>query len=59
MRLKYCIGIILIMAQPAFSQTGAGRIQGTVTDISTAVLPGAKVTATHLPTARQLVTTTN
>lgn len=42
-----------------FAQTGMGKIQGTVNDASGAVVPGAKVTATHVPTARQSSTTTN
>ncbi len=41
------------------AQTGAGRIQGTVRDASGAVVPGAKVTAVHLPTARESSTTAN
>jgi hypothetical protein len=47
------------MAHSAIAQTGAGRIQGTVKDATGAVVPGAKVTATHVPMARQSTTSTN
>lgn len=42
-----------------FAQTGMGKIQGTVNDASGAIVPGAKVSATHVLTARQYNTTTN
>ncbi|MBI3210533.1 MAG: carboxypeptidase regulatory-like domain-containing protein [Candidatus Solibacter usitatus] len=43
----------------AYGQTGVGKIQGTVKDVSGAVLAGANVVATHVPTAREFRTATN
>jgi hypothetical protein len=55
-----CLGFLFLLSVGyAVAQTGAGRIQGTLTDASGAVVPGAKVAATHIPTARQSNTTTN
>ncbi len=55
-----CVALLfLLLAGWAFAQTGAGRIQGTVNDASGAVVPGAKVTATHVPTGRPSSTTSN
>ena len=51
--------LFLFCAASLFAQTGAGRIQGNVKDASGAVVPGAKVIATHVPTARESVTVTN
>ena len=51
--------VALLAAQLAFSQTGTGKIQGTVKDASGAVVPGAKVTATHKQSARAYGTSTN
>ena len=46
---SFLIALILIsgVSLPAFSQTQTGRIWGTVTDSSGAVVPGATVTATN------------
>jgi len=57
-RILVCIAL-LVLAESVMAQTGAGRIQGTVTDTSGAVVPGARVTATHIATARQFATTSN
>ena len=59
MRLAPICLLSLLLTGFAASQTGAGRIQGTVKDASGAVVPAAKVTATHLPTARESATQTN
>jgi hypothetical protein len=42
-----------------YAQTGTGNIQGTVTDASGAVVPRAKVLATHTATAREYSNVTN
>jgi hypothetical protein len=46
----------LVLALTVWSQTGTGIIQGTVTDPSGAVLPGAHVAITHTQTSRQYTT---
>ena len=43
----------------ALAQTGTGNIQGTVTDATGAVVPKAKVLATHTATAREYSNVTN
>ena len=47
------------MCIPALAQVQAGRIVGTVTDPSKAVVPGAKVVITNLGTAQLQTLTTN
>jgi len=59
MRVRCLCLLFLLLAKCALARTGAGRIQGTVNDTSGAVVPGAKVTATHVPTGRPSGTTTN
>src|SRR5687767_6986468 len=49
-RWMLCALILLVSAIPTFGQTGSGTIQGTVTDPTGAVVPGAAVTATHIAT---------
>src|SRR5437762_1525445 len=51
--LFLCSGLTLL------GQTGVGGIQGTVKDASGAVMPAAKVTDIHVPTAREYDTVTN
>ncbi|MGC8792512.1 MAG: carboxypeptidase-like regulatory domain-containing protein [Bryobacteraceae bacterium] len=51
--------LLVLVAGGARSQTGMGKIQGTVKDVTGALVPGATVTATHTATARQYRTTTN
>ena len=53
------VWLVLIAAIPALAQTGMGKIQGTVTDSSGAVIPAAKVSAEHAQTAARHTTTTN
>src|SRR5579864_307216 len=43
-------GLLLCSARPSFAQVTTGNIIGTVTDQTHAVLPGATVVATHVPT---------
>ncbi len=62
MRFKFWVlllAVVLCAPEAALSQAGLGVIQGTVQDASGAVVPGAKVTATHVSTARQYNTTAN
>lgn len=49
----------LTILPAALAQTGVGKIQGTVRDASSAVVPGANVTAIHTLTAREFRTTTS
>ena len=59
------IGVVLLITlcltvlPGLYAQTGNGSIQGTVKDVSGAVIPGAKVVLVHLDTNRQYETTTN
>lgn len=50
---------LLVPAFLCWGQTGAGNIQGTVKDISSAVVPQARVTIVHTETSRQYTTETN
>jgi hypothetical protein len=45
-RLAVCLGSLALATAPAFAQDFRGRINGTVTDNTGAVLPGVTVTAT-------------
>ena len=52
-RCLVCALIVLITDSLAKAQTGSGTIQGTVTDPTGAVVPGASVTATNIATGVQ------
>src|SRR5574340_10566 len=41
---------LVLASQPAFSQTGAGSVSGTVRDANEAVIPGASITLTNSET---------
>ncbi|HUQ90832.1 MAG TPA: carboxypeptidase-like regulatory domain-containing protein [Bryobacteraceae bacterium] len=58
-KLTLLLGLAFAFAQFLPGQTGTGKIQGTITDVSGAVVPGAKVGVTHVQTARQYTTTSN
>ena len=58
MKLRLLI-LLLLLGRFSFAQTGMGKIQGTVRDVSGAVVPGAKVSVTHIQTARSYSTATN
>ena len=62
MRLpKLCIlflALLCLIATAVFSQSTSGSMSGTVTDPNGAVVPGAKVVATHVPTNRDYETVT-
>src|SRR5918996_3376757 len=49
----------LISTAPAFAQSSMGTVEGTVTDTSGGVLPGAVVTLINVATNVQLIRTTN
>ena len=60
MRATRTLGFLLVLLPGAVrAQTGTGNIQGTVKDVSGAVVPEAKVIITQTQTARQFDTTTN
>src|SRR5439155_8376494 len=50
---------IAMSALTLTAQTGSGRVQGVVTDASSAVVAGAKVTILHTATMREYATTAN
>jgi hypothetical protein len=50
---------ILLFVTTAFAQRGSGRILGTGTDTSGAVVPGATVTITNVATHVETTTVTN
>ncbi len=62
MRLfKTCIlllALLCVIATAVYSQTTSGSMSGTVSDPNGAVIPGAKVVATHEPTKRDYETVT-
>src|SRR5271155_5392581 len=55
------VAIVMFLASAAFAQTNRGSISGTVTDPSSAVVPGATVKVTNMGTneARIVTTATN
>ena len=50
MRLRWTPLVWLLVAGTLFAQTFRGGIRGTVTDATSASVPGATVTATHVGT---------
>ena len=61
MKLVPGLATLLVLASlPAFAQTsGAATLQGTVKDTSGAVIPGAKITATHIESGVKAETIAN
>ena len=59
--LRCTLTLLLLgsLASPAFSQNATGAINGTVTDPSGAVIPGATVTLTHDDTSTTTTKTTD
>ena len=55
----FAIGICLLLNGAAFAQTNTGRISGTVTDTTNAVVPGAAVTVTNDETHLEAKATTD
>jgi hypothetical protein len=51
--------LALLFLPAAYTQTGVGKIQGTVKDATGAVVPAANVSAVHTRTAREYRSTTN
>jgi hypothetical protein len=58
-RLLASLSLLALLSNRAPAQTGTGKVEGTVTDTSRAVVPGAKVSLTHVPTSRRFETSTN
>jgi Carboxypeptidase regulatory-like domain/TonB dependent receptor len=58
-RIARILIIFSLTVVSAFAQTETGRIIGTLTDTSGAVIPGATVTLTHVQTNRETVATTD
>jgi hypothetical protein len=57
--LQKALFSLLVSVVAALAQTGTGNIQGTITDMTGAVVPGAKVTITQTRTSLSSTTTTN
>jgi Carboxypeptidase regulatory-like domain len=57
-RALLAIGLLVVLVQVGFTQTDTGRIAGTVTDTSGAVVSGATVTVTNQGTDRVVTVTT-
>ena len=57
-RLPWAVVCLLLLGGRAAAQTGTGRISGTVTDVTGAVVPGGTVTAVHEETGIAHVTAT-
>ncbi len=58
--LVLTLGLALSLTVPTFCQTQVlGKISGTISDKSGAVIPGAKITATNKDTQLTSTTTTN
>jgi hypothetical protein len=53
------VALLASLAAPVAAQDTTGQIQGAVRDASGAVLPGATVSARHLPTGRVIETVAN
>lgn len=55
------ITVLCVLTTPAvvLSQTGSGRIQGTITDSTGAVMPNAAVSLEHVQTANKFQSTSN
>ena len=60
-RLVLALALCLLLGSPAFGQSQAvnGTIEGTVADVSGAVLPGVTVTVTNIDTGASRAVVTN
>ena len=58
MRLRFLL-LLCALSAAVYGQTGTATIQGTVKDVTGAVVPGAAITAEHSDTARRYSTTAN
>ena len=54
LKISIAFGLCVLLASAAFGQSATGRIQGTVTDTTGAVVPGATITVTNVGTAREV-----
>src|ERR1051325_2798116 len=62
MQIRTClkgVAYLCLFAAICLAQTGTGNIQGTVKDVSGAVIPGAKVTLLRVDTNETTTTETN
>src|SRR6266700_607226 len=57
-RIFPCLCVLSLSISSLFGQAGRGAINGSVTDSSGAIIPGAMVTATDTATASKLTATT-
>lgn len=58
-RLILSSALMLLCVVPVLAQSDTGRLEGTVTDQTGAVVPGATVTATNVGTNKRAVASTN
>src|SRR5438045_1372963 len=58
-RFRWAVFVVLFSATAAWSQTATGRIVGTVSDPTGALIPGASVTVTNVNTQVTVETITN
>ncbi|MEK7405370.1 MAG: TonB-dependent receptor, partial [Acidobacteriota bacterium] len=58
-RMRAAFALSSVLAMSGWAQTGTGAIQGAVRDPSGAVIPGAKVSVTHVATSRTWETVSN
>jgi len=58
LKTTLCLFLVLLVTLPVAGQTNAGRLTGTVSDASGAVIPNAKVVASNLSTGAISETTT-
>src|SRR5688572_9608745 len=49
---------MLVCSALSFAQSNTGSLSGVVTDPNAAIVPGAKIVATHVPTGQEFVTET-
>src|SRR5262249_42414228 len=58
-RVLPCVLGLLLLSVPLFAQTGVAELQGTVTDASGALIPGAPIALEHVQTGNKFQTSTN
>jgi Carboxypeptidase regulatory-like domain len=58
-RVLLCVLGLSLLSAPLFAQTGVAELQGTVTDASGALIPGAPIALEHVQTGNKFQTSTN
>ena len=58
-RTAWCLALLLVMGAGSYAQTVTGTIQGTVSDTSGGVLPGASVVIRNMDTGAERTVVTN